>query len=137
MGRIKRELWLFSKAQASAMVATLVDFSLSFVLAEAAGIYYVAASFLGALTGGIVNCATNYRWVFRPQGAKKRYVASKYLIVWCGSIALNTAGTYVLTELSQQYFMLAKAAVAVVVAVLWNYQLQRRWVYTGNERNKK
>jgi len=138
MGRIKRELMTFGKAQVSAQVATLADFTLSFILAEMASVYYVLASFLGALTGGIINCAMNYRWVFHAQGLKKKYVAMKYLIVWSGSIVLNTVGTYALTELSGQYFIYAKAIAAVLVAVLWNYQMQRSWVYrsttlTNNE----
>ena len=49
--------------------------------------------------------------------------------MWCGSIGLNTLGTYALTELSQRHFIIAKAVVAVIVGVLWNYQLQRRFVY--------
>ena len=42
---------------------------------------------------------------------------------------LNTAGTFALTELSGQYFIFAKIVVAVCVALLWNYQLQRLFVY--------
>jgi hypothetical protein len=34
-----------------------------------------------------------------------------------------------LTEWSGQYFVLMKIVVAVCVGVLWNYQLQRRFVY--------
>ena len=126
---MKHELWTFCKAQFSAQVATLCDFSLSFLLAEVAGVYYVVASFLGALVGGVANCAMNYRWVFDAKRLKKLRVARRYFVVWSGSITFNTLGTYALTELSGRHFMLAKAAVAVVVAVAWNYQLQRRWVY--------
>lgn len=130
MGRVRHELWLFCKAQLTAQLATLCDFAVSLLLAEVAGIYYVAASFFGALTGGVVNCAMNYRWVFDDtRELKKRRVARRYLTVWSGSIALNTLGTFALTELSGQHFILAKAVVAVLVALLWNYQLQRRWVY--------
>lgn len=129
MGKVKMELWTFCKAQLTAQIATLVDFTLSFLLAELLGVYYVTASFLGALSGGLVNCGMNYRWVFKPQGMKKKNVAAKYMMVWCGSIGLNTLGTYALTELSHQYFIYAKAFVAVLVAILWNYQLQRSFVY--------
>lgn len=141
MVRVKDELRTFGKAQITAQVATVADFVLSYVLAEWAGIYYVAASFLGALAGGAINCALNYRWVFETKGLGKRGVAARYLTVWCGSVGLNTLGTYVLTELSGQHFILAKAAVAIVVAVVWNYQLQRRWVYrkkdTASQYNQK
>lgn len=137
MGRVKREIWTFCKAQMTAQVATLVDFSVSLLLVEVAGLYYVTATLLGAFSGGVVNCQMNYRWVFQTDGLKKKNVAAKYLIVWVGSIVLNTLGTYALTELSGQYFLIAKAVVAVIVAVLWNYQLQRRFVYCDTHLTNK
>lgn len=47
---------------------------------------------------------------------------------------LNTLGTYALTELSSQYFMFAKVVVAVFVAIFWNYQLQRLFVYKTKKK---
>lgn len=130
MGKLRHELWLFSKAQLSALVATAVDFSVSVVLAELFGIWYVWSSAIGAISGGIVNCMVNFRWVFdNTDELRKRYMALRYFIVWIGSIVLNTIGTYILTEWSGQYFVLMKVVVAVCVGVAWNYQLQRRFVY--------
>ena len=134
MGKIKREIQTFAKAQVTAQVATLIDFALSLLLAEGLGMWYVTASFLGALAGGISNCAMNYRWVFHSKGLKKGSVAWKYMIVWIGSIVLNTMGTYALTELSSQYFMFAKMVVAILVAIFWNYQLQRLFVYKAKKK---
>ena len=70
--------------------------------------------------------------MFGSDGQHKRYVALKYLIVWTGSIVLNTAGTYLLTELTGSYFIWSKAVVSVVVAFLWNYQMQRFFVYRNH-----
>jgi putative flippase GtrA len=136
MGKVKHELWLFSKAQVTAQLATLTDFGVSILLYELFGMWYVAASFIGAVSGGIVNCLLNYRWVFGSDGQKKRYVALKYLLVWTGSILLNTGGTYALTELSGHYFVIAKAIVSVAVALLWNYQMQRFFVYRNKHITK-
>lgn len=129
MGRLKSELLTFCKAQLSAQAATLCDFLATLLLAEVAGWWYVWSSLAGAITGGVVNCVVNYRWVFKPEGLKKGYVALKYLMVWTGSIVLNTLGTYLLTELSGYYFMLSKIVVGLSVSLLWNYQLQRFFVY--------
>ncbi|MCR4809655.1 MAG: GtrA family protein [Prevotella sp.] len=137
MGRLRREVWTFCKAQLSAQVATLVDFSVSFILAAGMGVWYVTASFLGALSGGIVNCAVNYRWVFRAGMLKKRYVVLKYFVVWTGSILLNTLGTHLLTEWTGQYFIFPKMVVAVSIALLWNYPMQRVFVYRDNRMNER
>ncbi len=127
--RVRHEIWLFCKAQATAYVASVVDFAVSLILAEAAGVWYLYSTFCGAVSGGVVNCVMNYRWVFDAEGLKKKAVAVKYFMVWTGSILLNTLGTYALTEWSGKYFIYAKIVVALLVGFLWNYQLQRLFVY--------
>ncbi|MBQ7441157.1 MAG: GtrA family protein, partial [Prevotella sp.] len=108
MRSLKHAIITFCKAQLSAQIATVVDFTVTALLAELFGIWYLIATFVGALSGGVVNCIVNYHWVFKAQELKKQFVAIKYLFVWCGSILLNTAGTYVLTELSAQHYLISK-----------------------------
>lgn len=137
MGNIRRGIVTFAKAQCSASVATVADFALTIVLAKLCHMWYADATLLGAIFGGIVNCSINYRWVFHALGMKKKYVALRYLLVWIGSIALNTYGTYALTEASGMNFVLSKAIVAVAVAVIWNYQMQRVFVFHANRLEEK
>ncbi|EJW97105.1 membrane protein containing GtrA-like protein domain protein [gut metagenome] len=133
----------FLKAQLSAQLASLADFVVTILLVKLLAVYYLYATFLGSVIGGIVNCVINYKWVFHADDCKKKYVAFKYVFVWGGSILLNTWGTFALTEwLSgqlfiqnllgiyvQNLFIISKVLVALLVAVFWNYQLQRRFVY--------
>ena len=126
----------------SAQIASAVDFAVTFLLVNFCGLYYVAATFLGAFSGGVVNCCINYKWVFSVSSSK-HLSAWKYLLVWSGSILLNTAGTYLLTEgvmrmawvdrlnalVSVNLFLLPKIIVALLVSFFWNYQLQRKFVY--------
>lgn len=137
MRSLKHTIITFCKAQLSAQIATVVDFTVTALLTELCGMWYLIATFLGALSGGVVNCIVNYHWVFKAQELKKQFVAIKYLFVWCGSILLNTAGTYVLTELSAQHYLISKVVVAVLVGFLWNYQMQRLFVYRDNHIKDK
>ena len=137
MRSLKHAIITFCKAQLSAQIATVVDFTVTALLAELFGIWYLIATFVGALSGGVVNCIVNYHWVFKAQELKKQFVAIKYLFVWCGSILLNTAGTYVLTELSAQHYLISKVVVAILVGFLWNYQMQRLFVYRDNHIKDK
>lgn len=128
----------FGKAETSAIVASAVDFSLSFFLVQAVGTWYALASFFGALAGGIINCYVNYRWVFDKQEQRKPYLVLKYFVVWSISILLNTSGTWFFTELSGVNFIIIKAIVAIIVAILWNYQMQRIFVFRNlRMRNKQ
>ena len=138
MGRLTKEILTFGKAETSAIAASAVDFSLSFLLVQAVGTWYALASFFGALAGGIVNCYVNYQWVFDKQEQRKLYLVLKYFVVWSISILLNTSGTWFFTKLSGVNFIIIKDIVAVVVAILWNYQMQRIFVFRNLRlRNKQ
>lgn len=136
-------VFMFIRAQLSAQIATLVDFLVTILLVSLFDIYYVYATFIGAVYGGIVNGVVNYRWTFKATGCKKINVAIKFVMVWLCSIGFNTWGTYLLTEQLGRipwvkhslslyfgdYFILSKVVVAIIVAICWNYNMQRWFVY--------
>ena len=53
----------------------------------------------------------------------------KYLLVWAGNFALNAAGLYLLLQYVSVNYMLAKAVVAIVIGIGYNYVLQKRFVF--------
>ncbi len=129
----KKELFTFAKAQCSAFAATVADYMMRVMLDKIVNIPYLYATFFGAITGGIVNCCINYRFVFRNNDARKMDVAWRYLIIWSGSIFLNTAGTGFFKEvfgIKVYYSMLMTSA---LVGVLWNYMMQRLFVFRGKK----
>lgn len=140
-------VWVFLKAQASAQFASLVDFVSTLLLVKIMGVFYLYATFAGAVAGGITNCIINYKWVFVSTDCPKSHVAAKYLFVWGGSILLNTWGTFALTEwltgkhwvkdwlgpYVDDLFIISKIVVALLVSVCWNYHLQRTFVYRNHD----
>ena len=130
-------MFTFGKAESSAILASAADFGLTIFLVRALGVWYARASFFGALMGGIVNCYVNYRWVFDKQKQRKPFIALKYLFVWSFSILFNTAGTWFFTVLSGMNFIIVKAIVAVIVAILWNFQMQRVFVFRNLRAHNK
>ena len=127
----------FGKAQVSAAVATGCDFLTSYV-AYTLLRHVAIGTAMGAVTGGIVNCTINYLWTFRGTPRSKRSVVWRYILVWLGSVVLNTVGTEFAVKLctlwtntSVSLAMTAKAVVAIVVGVAWNYTMQRRFVYAS------
>ena len=133
---------MFIRAQLSAQIATFVDFLISILLNQCANVYYVYATLIGSISGGLTNCAINYKWTFKSDG-KKIHVAVKFILVWVCSVWLNTWGTYALTESLAKipwvrntlslyfgdFFIIPKVVVAVIVALFWNYNMQRFFVY--------
>ncbi len=134
---------MFLRAQLSAQMATIADFLVTILLVRLFDVYYVYATFAGAIYGGIVNCVINYKWTFKSKG-KKTNVAVKFILVWVCSIWLNTWGNvctdgiiskkipWVRDTLSLyfgDFFIIPKMAVAVIVALFWNYNMHRFFVY--------
>ena len=125
----KGGIFMFLRAQLSAQMATIADFLVTILLVRLFDVYYVYATLAGAIYGGIVNCVINYKW--------------KFILVWVCSVWLNTWGTYALTESLAKipwvrntlslyfgdFFIIPKVVVAVIVALFWNYNMQRFFVY--------
>jgi putative flippase GtrA len=146
----KGGIFMFLRAQLSSQLSSITDFLVTILLAKLFGLYYVYATFTGSVCGGITNCIVNYRWTFKAIGIKKRYVALKYVMVWCGSIILNTSGTYLMTELLKKItwlsevsghlfddiFIVSKVVVSLLVGFLWNYNMQRIFVYKDSNFKK-
>lgn len=146
----KGGIFMFIRAQFSSQIASLTDFTVTIVLGVLLNLYYVYATFIGSVCGGIVNCAVNYKWTFKADDVKKTHVAIKYLLVWCGSIFLNTSGTYLLTEFLStiswlenilghffdDIFIASKAIVSLIVGWTWNYHMQRIFVYKNRDIKK-
>ena len=131
---IKHELWMLGKAEASASVASIVDFGLVILLKETGIMAYSLANIIGVVCGGITNCCINYRYVFRSSTRGKKSVAWRYFLVWAGSMAFNGLGTNLLTSLtSNNLFYAIKCIVAFVVAVCFNYPLQRKFVFSSEK----
>jgi putative flippase GtrA len=139
----KGGIFTFLRAQLSSQLASITDFIVTIALVNIFQLFYVYATFIGSVCGGITNCVVNYRWTFKTMNVKKRYIAIRYLIVWGGSILLNTSGTYLMTELLKKIpwlmeisdlffdniFIVPKIVVSLLVGFVWNYNMHRLFVY--------
>ncbi len=117
------------------MIATGCDYAMRLFLDKIVDLNYLYATFLGGLTGGIVNCFVNYNFAFRGNTPRKIDVAMRYFLMWAGSIALNTGGTGFFKEVAHLRVYTAMLLTSFLVALFWNYMLQRSFVF--HEFHKK
>lgn len=120
---------VFIKAQAASLTATIVDFTATVVLKEWLHCWYLLASILGTISGGLVNFSMSRRWVFSARDKKMLHQAFKYLIVWTGNLVLVSAGVFILTNYGGISYLVSKIAVSVLVGFFYNYTLQKRFVF--------
>ncbi len=131
MGKVRHEMWIFTKAEISSLVASSVDFGLAIILTYTGLLAYGYANLVGVVSGGVTNYFINVRYVFNKSGRKGGRLALRYMCVWTGSLILNGGVTNLLTWLvgGKSYFIIVKCIVAMCVAFCFNYPLQRGWVF--------
>jgi putative flippase GtrA len=119
----------FTKAQLAAVLATGVDFAITFLLLRLLSAPIVAAGATGTLCGGVTHFLISRNWVFNAQEGRWAAQLNRYVLVWIGNLLLNTSGLWLLTHYTGLKDMFAKVITAVTVAVCYNYVLQKRFVF--------
>ncbi|GAC1440640.1 MAG: hypothetical protein NVSMB63_07310 [Sediminibacterium sp.] len=119
----------FVKAQAAALAASLLDFSVTIVLVELFHAWYLAASIAGTVSGGIANFLLARIWVFNAREKMVHWQAVKFLLVWLGYLALISGGVYAVTNYGGISYVLSKILVSVILGISYNYVLQKRFVF--------
>ncbi len=118
-----------TRAQVASAVASVVDFTVLIFSVEGVGIWYVAATAIGAASGAITNFLLNRNWSFRARSEGMRTQALRYALVSLGSLILNSAGVYLVTDLGGAPYVISKAIVSFLVGLLFNFPLHRRFVF--------
>lgn len=122
----------FIKAQAVAILASIIDFSITYGITSFGNQWYVLSSSIGIITGGWVAFYFGRNWVFDVSHEKKRKQILRYILIWLSSLVLNIGGTYILTEHIGLYYMASKISVAICIGISFNYFLQKKFVFKTN-----
>lgn len=87
----------------------------------------------GGVVGAIVNFSLNRYWTFRDKDvayrSSLRSQVLKFAMTVVGSILLKYLGTYVLEHYAGIDYKIGKLISDLFVSVLFNYTLQRFWVF--------
>ena len=119
----------FTKAQLISFLASLVDFGVTWILVQKFGTPAVAGGATGTLCGGVTHFMISRTWVFNAREKKWAGQLNRYVLVWIGNFVLNVSGLWLLHDYMRINIWIAKIITAVLVAVLYNYQLQKRFVF--------
>jgi len=119
----------FAKAQIASLLASIIDYWCTVIGVELIGIWYVWASAIGTMIGGVTNFSLGRNWVFRRREKARRSQMLKYLIVWTGYLLLTTSGVFLLTHYTRLNYVISKVMVSLVMAVSYNYPLQKKYVF--------
>lgn len=119
----------FTRYQLVAILATGVDFVMLVFLTEIFGLWYLFSTITGATFGAITAFLLGRYWVFQSKEDKIHNQAFRYVIVAAGSVFLNSAGVYLLTDIVGLQYMISKVITAVIVGISYNYLLSRHFIF--------
>ncbi|MEP7279682.1 MAG: GtrA family protein [Bacteroidota bacterium] len=119
----------FLKAQTASLVASAADFMITVLLVELAGMQQLPASIEGTISGGIINFIINRSWTFSGSQKNTQVQAMRYIMVWSGSLVLNAFGFYLVNHYTGLHYTLSKILISILVGILYNYFLQKRFVF--------
>jgi putative flippase GtrA len=119
----------FTRNALTSCVTTALDFAVLTGLVELAQVNYVIAVFCGSATGAITNFFVNRHWSFRAANARAEQQLIRFLPVQIASVGLQTAGVWLLTSQAGVRYLWSKAIVAISVYLVWNYPLNRYFVF--------
>ncbi len=119
----------FLRSQVAAFISTCIDYLTVIMLTELAGLWYIYSNVIGALLGAITNFSLGRHWTFKAQEGAVGNQAFKYALVSIGSVFLNTFGLYALKEWGNINYIIAKVVVGLLIAVCFNYVLQKHFVF--------
>ena len=131
--RLRRLILNFSQAQISAGAGSVVDYGLMVLSVEVFHWDLFWAVACGGVVGAIINFSLNRYWTFRDKQHAYRHGLKTQLLKFAatvtGSILLKYLGTYALEHGLGIDYKIGKLISDLFVSVLFNYTLQRFWVF--------
>lgn len=122
--------------QAGALLSTLVDFSVMMAAVSLGGIAPAAGTALGAACGGLVSFMLGRRWIFRSAEGRPAAQGARYALVSLTSLLLNSGGEHLLASVAHLQYVASRIVVSVAVSVLWNFPMQRSFVFRAPTPSK-
>lgn len=126
----------FLKVNIAAIIASICDFGITVFFKEACQMDAVLSSIIGTVIGGVINFLIGRIWVFKFIRAPFLHQGKRYLLTWSGNLVLNAGGVYILIKLLGIQYLFAKMATATIVAIGYNYPVQKKYVFKKVEKNE-
>lgn len=103
------------------ILATALDYGIMVILTEWAGVYYLLSSTISFMLSLLFNYVCSMRFVFeRKKGQSRGKELVIFSVLSLMGLVLNQAVLWLLVERQHIYYMVSKAAAAVLV-MGWNF----------------
>ena len=120
---------IFVRHQIGSVVSTAIDFGTMIAWVELGIGTPVSGTAVGATAGALSNFALGRHWIFAARTAPVGAQMVRYALVSLFGLGWNTLGQMLLLKVTGWPYPVTRAMVAVAVGVLWNFPMQRWFVF--------
>lgn len=124
----------FIRSGLTSLLTTAFDFAVLTGCVELLHINYVLATWMGTVVGSLSNFTINKHWAFKGSSVPLPHQLGRFVLVQAGSSGWNTLGVWLLTRFGGLPYQVSKLIIAVVVAVAWNYPMNRIIVFARDPK---
>ena len=119
----------FIRSELSSLSSTLVDLSVFTICSSVFHFSITISTSAGVILGGVVNFLMNRNFAFKSFEQKRSHQVGRYLIVWVGSLLLNTYGTHLFVDIFGLNKFVGRLGVGLIVRFVWNFPLLKYFVF--------
>ena len=119
------------------LLATGLDFATMIGVVELFRTSPVLGTMFGAAAGGVTSFILGRIFTFRSRVEPVSGQAFRYGLVSGASLGLNALGEHLILRVMPSHYVLGRAIVATTVSNVWNYPLQRFFVFVHRTPSKE
>jgi putative flippase GtrA len=119
----------FARSIVTSIFSTAVDFATLLLLDKV--IDYRLATAIGTIVGFLTNFTINRYWAFEASEGALHWQFVRVLPVQAGSTLWQTLGMWLAVGSLGLHLTVAKIIVSAVVYLVWNYPMNRHFVFGG------
>lgn len=123
----------FIKVNIASLSASCCDYLVTVIMVKIFKTDPLTGGIAGTVFGGIVNFLIGRYWVFKDNMGAISLQGRRYFLVWTGNLAANSFLLYLLIKIFSVQYLIAKITTSLLVALLYNYHLQKRYVFKTSE----
>ena len=113
-----------------AVICTLLDFALLFILTNYLGINYLISSIISFMSGTILNYLLCIQWIFKIRVIKDSRLEFIYYVIITGiGLGINTGIIWCFTELFGLYYMFSRL-ISLFFTFSWNFGARKYLLHT-------
>jgi putative flippase GtrA len=132
----RSRFWEWIRHHTTAVISTIVDYSVLVGTVELTHLGPVAATPIAAFAGAVTNFTLNRRFTYHAADSPMRGQLLRFVLVSGCSLGLNTLGEFLFLKIPHLHYLVARVISSIIVSNVWNYPMLRFFVFSERRSSR-